>query len=115
IGLAIGKGKALMRCLSWRMTALRKGVLEERRLLIRSVKSHKALLSPKVTKALAEKIHFYSSGAEVGKEIKKWVQYQCLRAEEIDSIISEITERANCQAMWMRPEQSKTLFGKMKQ
>jgi hypothetical protein len=97
------------------MTALRKGVLEERRLLIRSVKSHKALLSPKVTKALAEKIHFYSSGAEVGKEIKKWVQYQCLRAEEIDSIISEITERANCQAMWMRPEQSKTLFGKMKQ
>ena len=26
IGLAIGKGKALMRCLSWRMTALRIGV-----------------------------------------------------------------------------------------
>ena len=26
IGLAIGKGKALMRCLSWRMTALRTGV-----------------------------------------------------------------------------------------
>lgn len=25
IGLAIGKGKALMRCLSWRMTALRTG------------------------------------------------------------------------------------------
>ena len=26
IELAIGKGKALMRCLSWRMTALRTGV-----------------------------------------------------------------------------------------
>ena len=26
IGLAIGKGKALMRCMSWRMTALRTGV-----------------------------------------------------------------------------------------
>lgn len=42
---------------------------EERRLLIRSVKSHKALLSPKVTKAFTEKIHFYSSGAQVRKEI----------------------------------------------
>lgn len=43
---------------------------EERRFLIRSVKSHKALLSPKVTKAFTEKIHFYSSGAQVRKEIQ---------------------------------------------
>ena len=45
---------------------------EERRLLIRSVKSHKALLSPKVTKAFTEKekIHFYSSGAQVERRFK---------------------------------------------
>ena len=34
---------------------------EERRLLIRSVKSHKALLSPKVTKAFTEKINLWSA------------------------------------------------------
>lgn len=68
-GIALGQNPKAMPVMANDCTPHR-SPSEERRLLIRSVKSHKALLSPKVTKAFTEKIHFYSSGAQVRKEIQ---------------------------------------------